>query len=167
MAILNGDLDWRVFESNEKLRGAFRGIPAKTRIDPGAVLCRFITTETGKKRYRDSGIYSSPWWLDWSTTASMLDRWKRARVAPRDVIRGRLAVTRQFSPRLDSMVQIILTRPVYAWKGIARHQEDKASAVTYLGGGEQLFLPNLVSDPGSLSSAVAILHCYCSVDALV
>lgn len=58
------------------------------------------------------------------------------------------------------LAQIILTKQVYAWKGPARHQEDSAQGITYLGGGEQLYVPNLASDAQGLSSNVAYLHCF-------
>ena len=167
MPILNGNLEWSQFDRNPEIRNAFNGVPAKTLLPSGAMLCRFITTETAKKEYVDSGIYSSPWWTEWGTTAKMLGRWQTATVKPIDVIRARLAVTGKFSAKLDSLVQIILTQPVYAWKGSARHQEDDDLKLTYLGGGEQLFLPNLVSDKKSLSCSVAYLHCFTSIDSLV
>jgi hypothetical protein len=167
MPILNENLDWKHFQNDRSLRNAFIGAPTKTMISAGEMLCRFITTETEKKEYESSGIYSSPWWADWNVTARMLARWKAANIKPRDVIRAKLAVPRQFSAGLDSLVQIILTQPVFAWKGIARHQEDTVLKVTYIGGGEQIFLPNLVSDPRGLNCNVAYLHCFSSVDLLV
>jgi hypothetical protein len=168
MAILNESLDWSHYQRNPQIRDAFRGTPAKTLFHPGDHLCRFMTTETGKADHRDSGIFSSPWWSEWKTTAAMLSQWKSANVAPKDVVRGRLAVTSEFSAQLDSLVQIILTQPVYAWKGIARHQEDRKLLVTYMGGGEQLFLPNLVSDPRSLNCKVAYIRSYSgAVDMLI
>jgi hypothetical protein len=167
MAILNEEFEWRHFERNPDIRDAFRGAPVKTLLPASQMLCRFITTETGKPTYPDSGIYSSPWWTDWSTTAEMLHRWKTAGASPVDIIRGLLAVTTGFSAKLDGMVQIILTQPVYAWKGPARHQSEKSSSLSYIGGGEQFFLPNLVKDRRSLNCPVAYMHCYCSVDTLV
>lgn len=63
----------------------------------------------------------------------MLARWNRTgTVAPSDVIRARMAVPQVFSQKLDSVVQIILTKPVYAWKGIAHFQNDSARGVTYM-----------------------------------
>ena len=94
----------------------------------------------------------------------MLSRFKT--LAPTDVVRAKLAVTEEFSRELDSLVQIILTEPVYAWKGIAQYQNDKASRVTYIGGGTQFYLPNLASDAQGLSSSVAYMHCFTSVESL-
>jgi hypothetical protein len=111
--------------------------------------------EKGDSRQRD---------IQQSSTVAMLARFRAAKVT--DIVRGQMAVPEAFSQKLDSLVQIILTQPVYAWKGIARHQDDKASHVTYIGGGEQYYLPNLGSDPNGLSSHVAYLHCFTSVDSL-
>lgn len=176
MAILNENLDWGHLGRSPDVRDAFLGVPAKTLIPAGQLLCRFITTKSKVREDEDSGIYSSPWWTDWSATAALLDRWKSARIKPKDVLRGKLAITHEFSTELDSLVQIILTLPVYAWKGIARYQEDKSLKVTYLGGAEQFFLPNLAGDPdrptlvpnrSALTSKVAYLHCFSSVDMLI
>jgi hypothetical protein len=96
----------------------------------------------------------------------MLARWN-GKVAPRDVVRARMAVRQAFSEKLDSLVQIIFTKPVYAWRGIAQFQNDAARGVMYLGGGEQFYIANLASDHRGLSSNVAYLQCFTSVDSLV
>jgi hypothetical protein len=105
--------------------------------------------------------------MDWSATASELARWKTRKANPKDVIRARLAVTTDFSQQLDSLVQIIMTQPVYAWKGLAQHQGDKVRRMSYLGGGEQFFLPNLASDREGLSSGVAYMHCFTAIESIV
>ena len=79
-------------------------------------------------------------------------------------MRSKLAVTQDFRRELDSLAQVILDQPVYAWKGTARHQDDKAAGITRIGGGTQFYLPNLASDPRGLSSRVAHLHSFTSVD---
>jgi hypothetical protein len=94
--------------------------------------------------------------MEWSATVSLLSRFKAA--APKDVVRAKLAVTEEFSRELDSLVQIILIEPAYAWKGIAQYQNDSASRVTYIGGGTQFYLPNLASDAQGLSSNVAYMQ---------
>jgi hypothetical protein len=78
-----------------------------------------------------------------------------------------MAVPQVFSQKLDSLVQIIFTKPVYAWRGIAQFQNDSTRGVTDLGGGEQSYIANLASDHGGLSSNVAYLQCFTSVDSLV
>ena len=67
----------------------------------------------------------------------MLSRSKTSKAMPQDVVRAKLAITKEFSQVL-SVVQITLTKPVYAWKGIAQYQEDENRSVTYIGGGTQL-----------------------------
>ena len=94
----------------------------------------------------------------------MLTRFKSSK--PPDVVRARMALSTAFSQELDGLAQVILTKPVYAWKGIARQQDDKALDITYIGGGEQYYLPNLASDSLGLSSTVCYLHCYTSAELL-
>ena len=172
--ILNEDLDWNQVATDPALQRAFRGTPVKTLLPEGRMLCRFITTETSKRisvsiirRTPGTNTFLSPWWTDWNTTASELTRWKAAKATARDVIRARLAVTIAFSRELDSLVQIILTQRVYAWKGLAQYQDDTVAKVTYLGGAEQYFLPNLACDKEGLSSKVAYMHSFTGIESLV
>jgi len=165
MAILNENLDWNgIVASRPDVGLAFRGTPEKTLLAANEMLCRFITTESQKKGIPGNHVFFSPWWMKWGTTVGMLSRFRA--VAPKDVVWAKLAVTEDFSRELDSLVQIILTEPVYAWKGIAQYQNDSASRVTYIGGGTQFYLPNLASDAQGLSSNVAYMHCFTSVDSL-
>jgi hypothetical protein len=167
VAILNQQLEWNDTAISPDTRLAFRGNPVKVLLQPGAMLCRFITTESKKKNIPGNETFKSPWWMDWNSAFTEITRWRTAKAMPKDVIRARMAVTTKFNRELDSLVQIILTKPVYAWKGIARHQDDAVRGVTYLGGGEQFFLPNLSSDSQGLSSSVAYMHCFTAIESLV
>ncbi len=161
--VLNDDLEWhRITAEHPDVGRAFRGVPQKELVQPRQMLCRFITTK--RKGIRGNEIFKSPWWMDWNATVVMLTQFKTAKAV--DVIRARMAISQSFSQELDSLAQIVLTKPVYAWKGVAREQDDKTRHVTYIGGGGQYYLPNLASDSHGLSSAVAFLHCFTSVDSL-
>lgn len=165
MAILNENLDWTgIVASHPDAGRAFSGTPEKTLIATNEMLCRFITTESERKGIPGNHVFFSPWWMEWGAAVAMLSRFKT--LAPKDVVRAKLAVTEEFSRELDSLVQIILIESVYAWKGIAQYQNDKASRVTYIGGGTQFYLPNLASDGQGLSSNVAYMHCFTSVESL-
>jgi hypothetical protein len=166
VTILNETLDWSAFAATPSLRDSFRGTPAKTLLPAGRCLSRFITCESKKKNIHGNEIFLSPWWTNWNDTWTMLAKWKAFKVAPKQTIRAKLAVTSAMNVELDSLVQIILTSPVYAWQGPARHQEDKTAGITYLGGGTQLFLPNLAVDASGSSSPVAYIHCFTSIDTL-
>jgi hypothetical protein len=145
MAILNENLDWNgIGALHMDLGRAFRGLPEKTLIAPNEMLCRFITTESEKKGIPGNHVFFSPWWMEWGSAVALLSRFKA--VAPKDVVRAKLAVTEEFSRELGSLVQIILTEPVYAWKGIAQYQNDSASRVTYIGGGTQFSSPPMRRD---------------------
>jgi hypothetical protein len=165
MPVLNENVEWNQIVTARPNDGlAFRGVPEKTLVDKGEMLCRFITTESERKGILGNHVFFSPWWMEWGAAVAMLSRFKS--VAPKDVVRAKLAITQDFSRELDSLVQIILTEPVYAWKGIAQYQDDKTSRVTYIGGGTQFYLPNLASDAQGLSSRVAYMHSFTAVDAL-
>jgi hypothetical protein len=164
--ILNADLDWKNLAATFALHTVFRGEPRKVLVGRGHMLCRFITTEPKSQATPGTETFKGCWWMDWGTTSRMLAHWKAKSASTRDVIRARLAVTSEFSQKLDGLVQIILTEPVYAWKGIARQQPDASLGVTYMGGGEQIYLPNLASDPLGLSSRVALMHSFTATDLL-
>lgn len=165
MAILNENLEWNdIVAARPDVRLAFRGAPTKELLATGKMLCRFITTESKTRGIPGNEVFASPWWMEWTTTVGMLSRFKS--VAPNEVVRGKLAITHEFSRELDSLVQIILTEPAYAWKGSAQYQDDRRRRVTYIGGGTQLYVPNLASDKQGLSSRVAYLHCFTSVESL-
>ena len=165
MPILNENLEWNQIAAAKPKDGlAFRGVPEKVLLAKDQMLCRFITTESKRKGIPGTHVFFSPWWTEWRATVAMLSRFKS--VAPKDVVRAKLAVTEEFSRELDSLVQIILTEPVYAWKGIAQYQNDDASGVTYIGGETQFYVPNLASDGQGLSSRVAYMHSFTSVDSL-
>jgi len=163
MAILNETLDWKqIVTANPKVALAFRGVPTKVLLAQNEMLARLITTECRRLGISGNELFLSPWWTEWGATFALIARFKS--VSPRDVVRGKFAVTQEFSRELDSLAQVIIDQPVYAWRGPARHQDDKVSGVTHMGGGTQFYLPNLASDTQGLSSRVAHLHSFTSVD---
>jgi hypothetical protein len=167
MSILNENLEWNHLAAKDRnLQQAFSHPPDKIQLPVGSMLCRFITTESVKKGIRGNEIFNSPWWADWSGTVTMLKRWGGPNIDMRNVVRGRLAITSQFNQQMDSVVQIILTAPVVAWKGTTHYQTDNLARVTYIGGGTQFFVPNLAADLQGLSSQVAYLHCFTSIESL-
>ncbi|HZW81485.1 MAG TPA: hypothetical protein VFF50_13505 [Candidatus Deferrimicrobiaceae bacterium] len=95
----------------------------------------------------------------------MLTRFKSSK--PPDVVRARMALPTAFSQELDGLAQVILTKPVYVWKGMHASRMNKALDITYIGGGEQYYLPNLASDSLGLSSTVCYLHCSTSAELLI
>ena len=164
MAVLNEEFEWdEIASKNDRL--AFKGTPKKTLLSSGLMICRFITTSSDPNG-DGNATFGSPWWTDWDTAFAEITRWKTAWSSPRQIIRGRWAIPKRFSRELDSLVQIILTKPVYAWKGVARYQDDPIRLITYLGGAEQLFLPNLASNKDGLSSDVAYMHCFTGIESL-
>jgi hypothetical protein len=77
MTILNQELEWREIALDPNTRDAFRDPPSKTLLDPGTMLCRFITTESKKRNIRGNETFRSAWWLDWG---SALDLALRTRI---------------------------------------------------------------------------------------
>jgi hypothetical protein len=166
MTVLNQEMEWSAIRVDPEIRLAFTGTPNKVLLNPGTMLCRFITCESKAKKIPGNQTFRSPWWLEWNSAFKEISRWKTLNKTPKDVIRARMAVTATFNRELDSLVQIILTQPVYGWKGIVRHQFDSVSNVTHLGGGEQIFVPHLASDQTGYSSGFAYMHCFTAIESL-
>ncbi len=65
MAVLNENLDWnQITAMRPDVRQAFRGVPVKTLVPKGELLCRFITTESKKKGITGNETFRSPWWMN-------------------------------------------------------------------------------------------------------
>lgn len=91
---------------------------------------------------------------------------RRAKAPLQQAVRARLAITEAFNPMMQFFCQIIISRPIYGWKGFARHQPEKGGNLIYMGGAEQIYLPNLVSAYHSVSSDYAYIHHFGAADSL-
>lgn len=144
MQFLNADLDLedlaRFDRQYRNAASAFRSRPVKTPFVPGCAFMRVISTTTADKIKQGTEVFSSPWWTTESSFRKLLTDFRGK--DPKDIFRGKLAITSNMSRNLDAWVEIVLTRPVYAWVGLAKYQPE-AEKLCYIGGGEQVFLPNL------------------------
>jgi hypothetical protein len=171
MHILNADLELsdlvRIYPDLNlaRLATAFRGRPIKTQFNRGDAFVRVISTEHGGEK--GTGIFSSPWWQREQSFYKLLRDFRG--VEPVQIMRGKLGIALTYSPRLDGLVQIVLTRRVYGWIGLAEHQEEPLTKLCYIGGAEQVLLPNLdarenfppyVRIERALSSSFAYMRSY-------
>ncbi|MCR9244814.1 MAG: hypothetical protein NXI31_07265 [bacterium] len=120
----------------------FRTQPEPRTFPAGQVLHRFVT--------RGETSVEGPWWFQPEVLRRIrLHASRRAIEAP-DVARAWHAVRRDWSTRMDMLVTARLACPAIGWIGEARHQryddQRKNAHVQWIGGGEQVFLPNLLAD---------------------
>jgi hypothetical protein len=146
MPVLNERNEFQDFVAQFRgLNRCFSGPPRKIRLNPGAQLSRFITSysksELAGKKLDEVGVFGSPWWMTRLELRRLLAQYPA--VAPQEIIRGKLAIATRFNPKLNGWIDIELTLPVYAWVGRAAQQPDEIRQLSYIGGGEQIFLPNL------------------------
>ncbi len=155
MSILNENLNWEQIKASDgKAKGSFDGYPSKTMYWPSQMLVRAITMDSKKN------IFSSPWWMDWNEVNQALSLSSRYNIVPSEMLRGELAIAPKFNPKLDGLVQIILSKPVYVWKGKASSQKVEERMLCLIGGGSQLYIPNLKADEFGLFSNFAPRGCF-------
>lgn len=162
--ILNEDLtDGQVFSrllfqpGLSAMAKAFDGKPQKVRLEAGATLFRLTTLA-------DGFIFAGVWWMSRHTYDGLLNAAKGDKVQLLKLARNHLAIKMGWSPGMRAIIQIRLKRPVYAWVGPARQQKETSAGlkhITWTGGAEQIFLPNL-ADPNhrGASPHAAIEHTY-------
>lgn len=135
-------------------RQAFGRPPQEHVFQPGTVLHRFVT--------RGENASQGDWWVTSATLESLRTHAARSKVSLPAVVRARLAIARHWSPRLDFMVSARLSIPARGWVGAARHQPvdaDRSRAnVVFLGGTEQVLLPNLLGDTYRTQRKVSLAH---------
>ena len=155
MAILN---EAYVFsrDAPHDVRMAFSSAPKKTVFNPGVEFLRFITAENRRTGDRGNQIFGSPWWFSKQTFRQLVAHADPRGLGIGDVARIDLAVPKQFNAKMEWICVIYLTQTVYAWTGKAARQPAAQHSNIYLGGGgEQIFLPNLASDPLATTSQYA------------
>lgn len=117
---------------------------------------RFITAENRRTGERGNLIFGSPWWFTKETFQRLIARSDPRGLGIGDVARIDLAVPKEFNAKMEWICVIYLTQSVYGWSGKAARQLATDRANIYFGGGaEQVFLPNLASDPSATASRYA------------
>ena len=163
-----GNASYVPFQGND--RGdlqAFIGIPKRTLIEPGELLCRFITAENKTVNHRGNEVFDSPWWHSMTSFMQIYNLAKSVKSSLDNAARARLAITDGFNPTMEYFCQIHITRPIYGWVGTTRWQEDGKRNICYLGGAEQTYLPNLVPRRSSgMSSEYAFIRYFGRTDSL-
>ncbi|MBL8736756.1 MAG: hypothetical protein JNL12_10045 [Planctomycetes bacterium] len=135
-------------------RHAFGRPPQEQVFQPGTVLHRFVT--------RGENASQGDWWVTSATLELLRTHATRSKVPLANVVRARLAIARHWSPRLDFLVSARLSIAARGWVGAARHQRVDATRananVVFLGGTEQVLLPNLLGDTHRTQPKVRKAH---------
>jgi hypothetical protein len=163
-----GNSDYRPFQGPDRRDlMAFTGIPERILLRPGDLLCRFITAENAKLNHYGNQVFRSPWWHTMSSFMQIYNLAKQVNAPLDSAARARLAITQEFNPTMQYFCQITITKPIYGWKGFARHQQESGSNLVYMGGGQQIYLPNLFSPASNgMSSDFAFIKYFGATDVL-
>lgn len=143
-------------EAPRDARAAFRSTPRKTLFPPNTEFVRFVTAKNPRIGERGNEIFRSPWWISKDTFRRLVNHADPKKLGIGDVARIQLAVPKQFNAKMEWISIIYLTRAAYGWRGQAGRQLANPAANIYLGGGEeQIYLPNLATDPNGMASDYA------------
>jgi hypothetical protein len=154
MAILN---EGYVFERDAppNARLAFDGFPTRKLFTANMEFCRFVTAENRRTGDKGNQIFGSPWWFTKEALGEIVKRSDPRGLGIGDVARIRLAVSKEFNPKMEWICVIYLTQPVYGWSGKAARQLATEAANVFLAGGEtKVFLPHLAG-PSDMASKYA------------
>ena len=127
---------------------AFHGKPRKTRLDPPCTLFRISTLP-------DDRVFHGVWWFSKDVFEALMLESGGDRTAFVKLARIHLAVKFGWSSGMRHIYVVELRQPVYAWVGKVRAQKETTAHlkhVTWPGGAEQIFLPNLASKEYRLTS---------------
>lgn len=126
-------------------RQTFRGTPQKKLLPVGTHLYRLVPLATGV-------YFDAVWWMPSTVFIELHDDANRSSHGSGRLFRNYVAqfMSLPFSKQL-CVVEIELTRPVYAWVGFSAALFDRP------GGMEQVFLPNLAKRGSPRTSADARL----------
>ncbi len=145
----NDSFDW-ARDASADVKDAFEGSPTRALLPTGTLIGRFAT--------RGSPRIDGPGWVDLATLEGIVERTASAsRIGIGATARRDLAVTTEWSPRMDQIYFCRLCAPYWAWRGRASRQPLTYATDRLLPGGEvQLFIPQLdsrdlvkVGTPGS------------------
>ena len=124
------------------IRSTFRGSPEATTFRPGERFCRFVT--------RGENSLEGPWWVRQDEMSRLEAHARRLGLPIQEVARARMAVREAWSSRMDFLVTARLLCSAVGWVGKTRHQNLADTGplrnVSYIGDGEQVYLPNLLCD---------------------
>lgn len=136
----NAQFDWERDASDDE-RFAFVGRPRRTLLRPGWIGTRFTTAR------QNSPI--GAWWVDLEVLGELIEHTERAgRIGIHSAAREGLAITHEWSRRLNQLHAYRFLQPCWAWVGPASPQAVSESGLSHrllMGGFEQTFIPGLSS----------------------
>ncbi len=153
MDVLNAGFDFHR-NADQGVKEAFWGPPGKFLLLPNVSLYRMVTLADPRVGYEGNELFLSPWWYPketWHELSRIAQRLDRPLPL---VARTHLAVREAWNQKMDWLCEIQLKKPVWCWRGKIRYQQtEESSGVCFMGGLDQVFLPNLARGPrGSLAS---------------
>jgi hypothetical protein len=147
MDVLNTGLDFHR-DTDRDVKEAFWGPPCKNLLLPHVSLYRMVTLADPQAGYEGNELFLSPWWYPQETWEELNRMAQRLDRPMAQVARTHLAVRDAWNPQMDWLCVIQLKKPVWCWRGKIRYQQTApASGIYFLGGLDQVFIPNLARGP--------------------
>ena len=160
MDVLNQDFDFQRDASPDE-KEAFWTPPQKFLLLPKVQLYRLVTLADVNRGFRGNELFRSPWWYPRETFRELSRMAQSLNLPLPEVARTHLAVREAWNPLMDYLCIIELTKPAWVWRGPIRYQpQDDERRIFYMGGLDQVYLPNLdgaSEDTGSNRSDYAFI----------
>lgn len=137
---------------------AFTGTANKVMLPSNTLLFRMIT---GNKNH-----LMANWWFQANEIERMIERSMKTSDLV-GFVRSRFAVKETWNPRMNYLLVIRLTSNIWGWTGKTRFQHSSEySNMTFIGGGQQVYVPNLSDKGDQVNSQYAAIVRYQDVGAL-
>ena len=150
MDIVN--INFRFSDMPAEHRMSFRAQPKKVLLPVGTKLYRFVTP--------GQNYLLSPFWIAHDSYSEIYGMSQKTQVGMVKVARARLAVMKEWSEKMDHICILRLLKPVYVWEGQTKYQpmSKKQSNILWIGGLNQVYVPNLVEPGAHWSSFAEIIY---------
>ncbi len=150
--ILNQEFDFSR-DSPKQVKDAFKSPPRKVLLRTGEKLWRILTpaelSEIRNQAVRQNVTLDpnevGQWWMTQKSFDRLVELSKQQGKDLADVVRAKLAISREFSSRMNALCIIQLKRDMYAFEGLAAPQplSIKDRSVMLIGNAEQVWIPRM------------------------
>jgi hypothetical protein len=150
--ILNQEYDFQR-DARQDVKDAFKSLPRKVLLRAGEKLYRILTpaelteirNKAGRENVKPDPNEVGQWWMSKRTFDRLVEVSKQGEKGLSDVVRAKLAISRDFSKRMNALCIIQLKREMYAFEGLAAPQRlsKEYPKVMLIGNAEQVWIPRM------------------------
>jgi hypothetical protein len=150
--ILNQEFDFSR-DAPKHVKDAFKLPPNKVLLKTGQKLWRILTpvqvsemkNPAGRQNLADDPNEVGQWWMTQKTFHHLVEMSKQQGKDLSEVVRAKLAISREFSYKMNALFIIQLKRDMYAFEGLAAPQplSTRDRSVMLIGNTEQVWIPRM------------------------